>query len=307
MLFGSNKHTYELKEGWARCPEGWSFPDVCGISVDSKDNVYVFSRSDHPVSVFDREGNLQNWWGAGMFKSPHGIYVDPTGNLFLVDDADHAVYKFSADGKLLMTLGHKGQPSDTGYSRNPKIAVQRSGPPFNRPTKAVLSATGEILVSDGYGNARIHKFWPDGRLLSSWGEPGTGPGQFRTPHSVLEDRLGRIWVTDRENNRIQIFDARGKFISQWTDLVRPTETVIDGEGSVYVSELSHRVSIFTFDGKLLARWGSQGEDEATALFVSPHTIAVDSRGDVYTGEVSFSDRKLNRGLKALKKFVRKPR
>ncbi len=313
MLYGTGKYTYELVDGWAKCPEGFSFFDVCGLSIDSQDRVYILSRSAHPVMVFDREGNLLTSWGEGFFKRAHGTCVGPDGVVYCTDDKDHTVRKFTPEGNLLQVLGSKDQPSDTGYVQQPRLAeslatIRRGGPPFNRPTGVALSSSGEIYVSDGYGNARVHKFTPDGTLLFSWGEPGDAPSQFRLPHSIWVDKQERVWVVDRENNRIQIFNAQGEFLTQWTDLSRPTDIFIDDEETVYVSELSPRrgVSIFTIDGKLLARWSSQQEeDKETALFLAPHAIAVDSRGDLYVGEVSVTYARIDRGPRTVQKFARR--
>ena len=185
----------------------------------------------------------------------------------------------------------------------------RGGPPFNRPTGVALSSSGEIYVSDGYGNARVHKFAPDGTLLFSWGEAGGAPGQFRSPHSVWVDKQERVWVTDRENHRIQIFNAQGEFLSQWYDVFAPDGIFIDDEETVYVAELSPGVSIFTIDGKLLARWDCRGLDRetaiSTAIFLGPHAVAVDSQGDLYVGDVPMVMAGVDRGSRALLKFARR--
>ena len=189
-----------------------------------------------------------------------------------------------------------------------------------------LSPSGEIYVTDGYGNARVHKFTPDGTLLFSWGAPGDAPIQFRLPHSLWVDKQERVWVVDRENNRIQIFNAQGEFLSQWTDFIRPTDIVIDDKETVYISELGLRVHIFTIDGKLLARigrqgqekgtdlfaaggklqarWGGEGQDKGAAIFLAPHAIAVDSRSDIYVGEVSMTAAGVDRGVRTVQKFAR---
>jgi DNA-binding beta-propeller fold protein YncE len=316
MQFGSGDHRYELVEDWAKLPPGWSFPDVGGLAVDSSDRLYVFNRSPHPVMVFDRSGDFVSSWGEGIFSRPHGIRTTGGGVVFCTDDSNHLVRKFTEQGELLMTLGTRDRPSDTGYVEQPDLmaslaTIRRGGPPFNRPTGVALSSTGEIYVSDGYGNARVHRFSPDGRLLGSWGEPGTATGQFRLPHNVWVDARGRVWVPDRENSRIQIFDARGRFLNQWTDLVRPSDVFIDSSEVVYVSEIGHvgdagpRVSLFTIDGRVLTRWGCAAGDHRTDLFVSPHAIAVDSSGDVYVGEVAMTHAGIDRGSRVVQKFARK--
>ena len=171
----------------------------------------------------------------------------------------------------------------------------------------MVTASGEMYVSDGYGNARVHKLSPDGKLLFSWGEPGYLPGQFRLPHYICLDNQERVWIADRENSRLQIFDANGKFLDQWEDFIRPTDVKIDKNNTVYVTELCQRVSILSLDGKVLTRFGNQrGKDLNTALFLAPHTVAIDSRGDIYVGEVSWSwtKRTLDRGARVIQKFAR---
>lgn len=312
MLYGAGKYRYELVDGWAKLPRGWSFDDIGGLTVDSQDRVYVLTRSPHPVMVFDHDGNLLATWGEGLFGRAHGVCIGTDGSIYCTDDKLHVVYKFTPEGELLQTLGNQGQPSGTGYVLGcwdlfwGVSTIERGAPPFNRPTGVTVSASGEIYVSDGYGNARVHKFAPDGNLLFSWGEPGYAPGHFRLPHSIWLDREERIWVVDRENNRIQLFNSQGEFLSQWGDLIRPTDIWIDEMGTVYVSELCLRFSIFDKDGKLQARWGNEaGTDKERALFLAPHALAVDSRGDIYIGDVCVTHDKVDRGPRNLRKFARK--
>ena len=308
--FGSGEFSYELVDDWAKLPKNWSFLDVGGLTVDTKDRVYVFNRSPQPVMVFDRDGNFLFSWGEGYFNRPHGSRFNHNGNLYCCDDGNHIVSQFTPEGKLIKVIGQKGKPSETGYSPQPNLmdslrSIKHGGPPFNRPTGVAFSSSGEFYVSDGYGNARVHKFSSEGNLLRSWGEPGTGLGEFMLPHNVWVDRLDRVWIPDRENNRIQIFDRDGKFLSQWTDLKRPTDVFIEDNDIVYVSELAPRVSIFSFEGRLLSRWGNEEKNPATDLFVAPHAIALDSKGDIYIGEVAMTHAKYDRGSRTVQKFTRK--
>ncbi len=312
MAYGTGKYTYELVEGWLKIPEGWSLPDVPSVTVDSQDRIYLFSRgTEYPIGIFDLDCNLITWWGGGHFNNAHAGCIGPDGSFYCADNGNHTVTKFDTEGNLLMTLGTKDKPSDTGFiprrsgGMRDGLASIKGGPPFNRPTGVALSSTGDIYVSDGYGNCKVHKFSPDGKLLFSWGEPGTGPGQFMLSHSVWVDRQDRVWIGDRENSRIQIFTPDGKFISEWRDLWRPTAVWIDKNDVVYVSELDRRISVWTIDGELLARWGSLRDPDEASLFVAPHGIAVDSKGSIYVSEVAHSHNKFDqRGNKIVQKFAR---
>lgn len=308
MLYGAGKYKYELVEGWAKCPEEYTFNDVCGLAIDAQDKIYMLNRGAYPIIVFDEYGNMLDAWGQDFFKRAHGSCISSDGSIFCTDDLNHTVSKFTPEGKLLMVLGTRDKPSDTGYVMKGDLATALStikgGPPFNRPTGVEVSPSGEIYVSDGYGNARIHKFSPDGKLLLSWGEPGTGPGQFRLPHAVRLDKQNQVWVADRENNRIQIFNTDGKYLNQWTDLLRPTDLRFDNEGTIYISELGLRVSIFAVGGELLARWGSPGLDRLAELFAAPHTLALDSKGNLYVGEVAKTFARVDRGTRTIQKFIR---
>ena len=224
-----------------------------------------------------------------------------------------------------LTLGTSGRPSDTGATSIDFRTIRHSGPPFYFPTNVALSPEGEIYVSDGYGNARVHKFAADGRLLCSWGEPGAGPGQFRVPHGIAVDRAGTVHVADRENSRIQLFSPQGKFLHEWPDIARPCQVAFDAAGNLFVAELGYRagmwpgtsapspeatggrISVFDPQGELLARWGGGDNPTAAGDFFAPHDICIDSRGDVYVAEVVMSAGG-NRGLVApdchtLQKFV----
>jgi DNA-binding beta-propeller fold protein YncE len=313
MPYGSGKYTYQLVDEWAELPKGWTFTDGAGIAVDANDKIYILSRSAHPVTMWDRAGNLLGTWGEGYFKRAHEATFGPDGSVWCADDGTHIVTKFTTEGKVLQVLGTKDQPSDSGYVQAQGLdSIKRGAGPFNRPTGVQVSPEGIVFVSDGYGNARVHKFGPDGKLIKSWGEPGTGPGQFRLVHNVWLDSKGRVLVCDRENNRVQIFDMNGKFITHWTDVKRPTDLFIDKEGTIYISELPQRISIFTNDGKLLTRLSNKVEgdpwkDTALAMkveMVAPHTLAVDSKGDIYIGEVAMTMGKVERGTRVVRKFVR---
>ena len=290
VVLGSGEHRYRAVENWAKLPDGWEFRDVAAVAVDSKDRVYVFNRGEHPMIVFDRDGNFLRSWGEGLFGRAHGIDIDSDDILYCTDDGDHTVRKVTADGKLLMTIGVPNQP-----------APFLSGKPFNRCTHTALSPKGEIYVSDGYGNSCVHKYAPDGKYLMSWGTTGTDPGQFNIAHNIATDDDGWVYVADRENHRVQVFDGNGKWQTQWNYLHRPNGMCLGyGQNPLcYIGEggpsgeinrdwpnIGPRVSIHTLKGERLAQLGKPHAGILPGQFTSPHGIAVDSRGNIYVGELS---------------------
>ncbi len=284
MIFGQGTHQYTVQENWWTLPEGWEFGWVPAVAVDSQDRVYVYSRSEHPMVVFDREGNFINAWGDDILKDAHGIFIDADDNIYCTERDTHVMRKFTTDGELLMTLGTPDEPG-------------AEGEPFNKPTDFALGPDGEMYISDGYGNARIHKYSPDGELIKSWGQPGTGPGEFDLPHCVRVDPRNRLMVADRENNRIQFFTLDGEYIEEWGDLLQPDTIYIDEEDLVYIAELGQRISIMTLDGEVISQWGSElGSTVPGEFLACPHGIWLDSHGDIYVGEVQADAR--------LQKFIR---
>ena len=231
---------YDVVQGWEQLPAGFSHPDVAAVAVDHSGRVYLFCRAEHPVLVYERDGRFVRSWGEGLFTMrAHGITVAPDGSVWCVDDGDQTARKFDPDGRLLLTLGTSGRASDTGYDGTTVASIARGGPPFNRPTNLAVAPNGELYVTDGYGNARVHRFSSKGELVGSWGEPGTGPGQFMLPHGIAVHRDGRVFVADRENDRIQIFSPDGEFLGEW-DVQRPTQLVFDANGNAIVAELPCR-------------------------------------------------------------------
>jgi len=304
---------YRPVVGWGRLPDTWSFVEATSVAVDGRDNVYVFNRGVHPVIVFDREGTFLRAWGEGTFRRPHGVTIGPDDSLWLTDDQHHTIRQFTPVGKLLLTIGDPDTPT-----------TLQSGQPFNRPTHVALCPrTGDIYVSDGYGNSRVHKYDPRGRHLFSWGEPGTDPGCFNVPHNLATDAEGLVYVADRENHRVQIFDGRGQYLGQLNNLHRPCGLFADRRdgGHLYVGELGsdlavnatvpnigQRVSVLSMKGDLVGRIGGRFPGDAPGEFIAPHGCAVDSRGDLYVAEVSWTARGSKesppREIRSLQKFER---
>lgn len=298
---------YELVEGWGELPAGWVWGQVGAVCVDSQDNVHVFTRFEKPYMVFNKDGKLIDHWGDGIFEDAHGMCITPDDTLFFVDRNPQVVLKFDKTGRHRLTLGNRHVPSDTGFTKEERVdagplasgggmpvttGVGYGGPPFHHPTDVSVSSDGHIYVSDGYRNCRVHKYAPDGTLVKSWGDPGNardlrntkdGPGLFHTVHSVWEHK-GRVYVADRENNRIQIFTPDGEYIDMWTGFERPTKIWVDREDIMYVAELEDRFSIVDLEGNVIGRYGSERSNDP-AKFWGPHGIWADSAGDLYIAEV----------------------
>ena len=278
---------------WEQLPPEIVLGDVAGIAVDSQDRVYLFNRGDHPVVVLNREGTFLRSWGQGIFSNAHGASIGPDDSLYLTDNGDHTVRKFTPDGKLLLEIGVPNKPS-----------AFMSGEPFCRCTHTALSPTGDIYVSDGYWNACVHKFSPTGKLIKSWGKPGTGPGEFNLPHNICCDEVGQVYVADRENHRIQVFDGDSNYLRQINNLHRPCGLAITpgpcpcllvGELGPYMPvnhatpNLGPRLMVLGNDGTLINRLGQDKPGTSPGAFVAPHSVALDSKGDLYVGEVIAND------------------
>jgi DNA-binding beta-propeller fold protein YncE len=273
---------FELEAGWDSLPVGWELGQT-GIATDSDDNVYLFNRGSHPLIVLDREGQFLDSWGDGVLTDAHGLFIDADDFVYLPVRRSHVVLRYTRDGKLDRTLGTWNVPSQTGYAGSFGDGVLRAAGPFNSPTDVAVSPSGDIYVSDGYGNARVHRFQADGTLLQSWGSPGgSGPAEFRVPHGIWVHTDGRVFVADRENNRIQIFSATGAFLEMWEGLLRPADIFVDATGLVFVAELDSLVAIFDLQGNLLTRWENPAVERTPMK--GGHAIWLDSHGDVYVGQ-----------------------
>lgn len=303
-MVGPAGNEFEPTEQWADLPVGESFVDVCAIRVDERDHVWVLSRGREPIMEFDRHGERLAAWGSEHVTGrPHGMQLADDGTIWCTDDEGHRILQFDREGSLLETIATSNSPTETGFTPTDSYwsslaTIRRAAGPFNRPTGVAPAPDGRIYVADGYGNARIHVFERDGTFIDGWGEPGAEVGAFRVPHAITwhDDRL---WVADRENSRVQAFSSDGTPVGEWIDLIRPTDVWFD-DGLAYVSELACRVSILDGAGTVLGRLGF--DEDGTTPFVAPHTVAVDSHGDLYVGEVSVTYAGVDRGANTVHKF-----
>lgn len=322
-VVGSGAFRFKWIAGWGHLPAGVSLNDVPAVAVDSNDRLFVFQRGEPPILILDRDGNFLSSWGEGLFERPHGIFIAADDSVYCVDDEGQAVRKFTPDGRLELEIKGPDQSQVTGYRRGYLRSVERSAPPFCYPTGASLSADGRhVLVTDGYGNARLHRFDRSGALLSSFGDPGDGPSQFIVPHGIYIEADGTMLVCDRENERAQVFSADGEFSGTWNYMNCPNNIVRGRDGYYYVAELGRtvqgppgakyvvkdairpQITVRDATGAIVAEWGAP-DPQGDGAFFAPHGIAIDSHGDLYVGEVSASN---SSGLAppgaTLHKFVR---
>ena len=292
---------YRVADNWAQLPAGMKWAGVISIQPDAKDHIWVFHRGDTPILEFDLSGKLLTSFGQGMFVQAHGMAIDKDGNVWATDSQNRdgkgqQVFKFSPEGKVLMTLG--------------KAGVTGEGPDtFSGPSDVVIAPSGDIFVADGHvamSNGRVVRFSKDGRFIKAWGKLGAGPGEFNVPHSIAMDSRGRIFVADRSNNRIQIFDQEGTFIDQWKQFGRPSGVYIDRNDTIYVADSQsnatqnpgYKRGIYigsAKDGKVSAFIPYAGPDPDKVANEGAEGIAADAKGNVYIGDVT---------AMVLKKYVR---
>lgn len=299
---------FEPVLNWGNVPTEWDVRVVAGVGIDSHDRIYVLTRGKPSIIEMNKDGEILGHWGDDIFTRPHGICITEDA-IYGVDDHAHVAIKFDKNRQPLITLGTKNQPSDTGYSADYKT-VERAAGPFNRPTGVAIAKSGDIYITDGYGNARVHVFAPDGKLKFSWGKPGKDPGEFNLPHGILIDSDERVYVADRGNDRIQIFDLSGKYLEEWHGFIRPAAMCIGPDGNMYVAECKRcssytgapsRVTVVSMHGEILTRLDAGDFYDESLGHHTAHSICVDSEGSIYVGEVG---KKIPEGYFGLRKYRR---
>src|SRR5687768_3665886 len=256
---------------WPRLPQGWTFEETAGIAVDAREHFFVFHRGPQPIIEFDRDGNFVRSWGDGIYVRPHGLKFDREGNLWAVDDGGQVVVKLDSHGRSLMVLGRKATPGETDEN-------------FDRPTDVAFEPNGNIYVADGYGNSRVVQFDSEGRFVRAWGKKGKAPGEFDLPHSIAVDRMGRVYVGDRTNFRIQIFSPDGKFITEWKQAGSPWGLCLTEDDFLFVCDgYANRIVKLALDGSIVGTASGPGKLPGQLNFV--HHIAVRKSGSVYVAEI----------------------
>ena len=272
---GTGEYRYEVVRDFFKSPDGEPFGLISRVAADAQDRIYVFQRRNPPVVVFDRDGKYLGAWGSGEVTDPHGLKI-VGDTVYTTDRSDSVAKAFTLDGKVTLQLGTPGRHSDTGEIKN--WLAERAAGPFNHPTEMIRHPNGDLYVTDGYRNARVHRFAKNGTLKTSWGAPGKGPGQFHLPHSIAFDDKGLLYVADRANKRIQIFTPEGEAIGEWTGMGGPNDITRGKDGNFYIAEQEDngkpaQVCVRDGQGNVLARMESR----------HVHGVGVDSRGDIYAG------------------------
>lgn len=278
---------YRYYWDWAKFPMKLQGCTVAGVACDSHNNVYAAVRAPGcpGIAKFAPDGTFLGYYGKGIQKGrPHGIYIDKEDHIWLTDDTCHVVYKFDQEDQVMLTLGMWGLGSDTGVdttidSHLRYLTIRRMAGPFNMPTGITEGAEGDIYISDGYGNAAVHRFDHQGELISSWGGPGNGEGEFNIPHGVCADRMGRVWTADRDNDRVQIFDPKGELLHIIDGLLYPAGLWNDGTYT-YIAEMDGRISVYDMGFQLSAQLGY------CASIFKAHSIGGDGDGNLYLGQFS---------------------
>ena len=295
-----NSPKYELVNDWPQLPEGYTLSQPGGIGMDTSQNVFVFHRpgrrwklleedfpdsliSANTILMLDRQtGKILNSWGANLFIMPHGLTVDRDDNVWVTDVGLHQVFKFSHEGKLLMTLGKAKIPGNDSSH-------------FNRPTDVAVAADGSFYVSDGYRNSRVIKFSKSGEYLFEWGKKGSKPGEFNIPHAIDLDAKGNVYVADRQNNRIQEFDANGKFLKEWKNrsfanlysvtINKINQHVLAVDYLIILDTIIKGSNIIEFNskGNLISQFGRSGSYNGPLCRY--HDICVDKEGNIYVGDI----------------------
>jgi hypothetical protein len=265
------KLSYKSDPNWPTLPPGWTFEETPGVAVDKREHVFVFHRGPHSIIEFDKDGNVVRSWGDGVFVRPHALEFDPEGNLWAVDDQGHMVVKMDDKGRVRMVLGRKntkGEGNDT----------------FNRPTDIAFGLNGDVYISDGYGNSRVVQYTKDGKFVRTWGKKGSGEGEFNLPHGIAVDKRGRVYVGDRDNRRMQVFDANGKFIGQWKNVGSPWGVVITEDDKLFLCDgYNNRILKTDLSGEVLGVLGGFGK--LPGLLDYSHHLALGPSGNIYVAEI----------------------
>jgi streptogramin lyase len=289
---------YRLAEGWPKKPAGYVWGAMTSVAVDAAGNVWTVNRGNEPVQIYRADGTfVKTWNDKAAFKNPHQLRHDREGNVWVADNGFHTVTKFSPDGKVLLTLGTRDKSGEDQTH-------------LNQPTDMAITPSGDVFISDGYVNSRVVHYDKTGKFVKAWGKLGTGPGEFSLAHSIAVDSKGRLYVVDRNNGRVQVFEQSGKYVTEWRNIINPWAVWITATDEVYVCGSTPSqwwevpkggvqmngvpakdqiVVKFDTDGRVKQLWAfpvgldPQGTRPGQLNWV--HGIAVDRSGALYLGDI----------------------
>jgi DNA-binding beta-propeller fold protein YncE len=282
---------YKVDPAWPGRPGDAEWGDMSGVAVDAKDQVYLFTRANPPIQVYQADGKFVRSWGKEHVVTAHYIRFGPDGNVWLADNGKHVVMQFTPEGKLLRTLGTPG-----------KLGCDQTH--LNQPTDMIATKAGDVFITDGYGNSRVAHFDAKGKFVKAWGKFGEAPGQFNLPHGIVMDSKGKLYIADRNNGRVQVFDQEGKFLAQWAGLMVPWGLWINDKDEIWACGSSHMpkkgkwrglppkdqiLLKFNTSGKVLEAWSApvmiKGVKPLPGQVNWLHAIALDSKGNIYLGDI----------------------
>lgn len=309
--FVNGNFAYELFPDYGTFPDQFEFTMYSGGCCDAEDNLFLATRDpEHPIMMLDPDGNYVKDFGKGLFKETHTLCVTPQNTLLCVDVAQHVLREISMDGEWIRDIGNLGIPSDSGFDPDFWRKRQRAGkyvptdvsfdkgwsffmgletikyaaPPFNKPTGVAFGPSGDIFVSDGYGNAAVHRFSSDGKLKKTWGGHADEPGKFIVPHCICVDYIGRVWVGDRDGNRLHVFSAEGELLGYFDEnLYQPTGLWTD-QNYVYVAERGGGLTIINMDMNIVTQLGFYNSS------IRAHGMCGNSRGELFLMPLTTYDR-----------------
>lgn len=266
------KHlNYQLVNNFFKLPPGITFGEAAGVAIDERGHIYVLNRGTDPLIEFTEKGNYVQTLAKGIVGSAHGLRIDRYGKIWITDVANHTVLQLDKGGHVILVLGRKGYADETDTF-------------FNQPTDIAFGPNDEIFITDGYGNSRIVKLDKNGNFIKAWGKRGDSPGEFFTPHTIVVGPDNLLYVGDRDNFRLQIFDLEGNFVAQWKHAGAPWGLYFAGDGTLWMTDgYVNRVLQLDTNGKILGAFGEPGR--SIGKFSFPHGIAISNKGEIYVTEI----------------------
>ena len=277
-VVGAGDFIFHCDFQWAKWPVSMQGIHVLNGCIDRGGNLIVTTdHRDYPLVVFDAGGNYIRTFGKGDFQKAHSVFITPHDTLLVADSSTsmHVIREITWEGEVIRDFGNLGIPGDSGYVTGSLDSIRRLGLPFCRPCSMKMSSSGQYFAADGYGNAAVHKFDKDGTYLTSWGGPGREAGKFRLVHDICIDKKDRIWVADRENACVHIFDENGEILAYISEGLFRIGSIWADEDFVYIGELDGGITIFNLELQIVSRFGYPGSP------LHAHGLTGDGKGNLF--------------------------